>query len=142
MQRLYVSYNDARQAFEAFARLEPQLEMLWDLCGRVAPPARSVEPIEDAYDADPYEVDALAADSPDDGWCAEEYFLHNVKSRLMVLIGAYRVRGPHELQSTEAYETVYDLLINWALDRPCACCSDRDDDARSHRGGDGSSAHW
>jgi len=112
MQRLYVSYDDAWQAFDAFARLEPQLKTLWDLCRRAAPPTRRVEPIDDAYDADPFEVDALAADSPDDGWCAEDYFLHNVKSKLPVLVGAHRVRGPHELQSTEAYETVYDLLIN------------------------------
>jgi hypothetical protein len=142
MRRLCVSYDDAWQAFDAFARLEPQLKTLWDLCRRAAPPTRRVEPIDDAYDGDPFEADALAADSPDDGWCAEDYFLHNVKSKLLVLIGAHRVRGPHELQSTEAYETVYDLLINWALNRPCACCVVHDDDDSWHRGDDGSSAYW
>jgi len=139
MRRLCVSYDDARQAFDVFARLEPQLETLWDRCGRAAPPAPRVEPMEDAYDADPYEVDALAADRPDGGWCAEDYFLHNVKSKLLALVGAYRVRGPRELQSTDAYETVYDLLINWALHRPCACCVDHDDPWP--RCDDGSSAY-
>jgi hypothetical protein len=142
MLRLYASQDDARRAFDAFARLEPRLDTLWDLCRLAAPPTRRVEPIDDAYDADPFEVDALAADSPDDGWCAEDYFLHNVKSRLLVLVGAHRVRGPAELQTTEAYEAVYDLLINWALSRPCACCAGHDDDAPSHRCDDGSPAYW
>ena len=142
MLRLYASQDDARRAFDAFARLEPALNSLWELCRFAAPPTRRVEPIDDAYDADPFEVDALAADSPDDGWCAEDYFLHNVKSKLLVLVGAYRVRGPAELQTTGAYEAVYDLLINWALGRPCACCAGDDDDAPLHRCDDGSPAYW
>jgi hypothetical protein len=140
MQRFYASVDDAWQAFNAFARLEPQLRALWRLCRRSGPPAQGVEPIDDAYDADPFEVDLLAADDPDDGWCAEDYFLHNVKSKLLALVGVHRVRGPHELQSTDAYETVYDLLINWALDRPCACCAGHDDTWQ--RGDDGSPARW
>jgi hypothetical protein len=140
MRRLYASIDDAWQAFHAFARLEPQLRALWGLCCRAAPPAQRVEPVDDAYDVDPFEVDPLAADHPDDGWCAEDYFLHDVKSKLLVLVGVHRVRGPDELQTTEAYETVYDLLINWALNRLCVCCSDHDD--AWQRGDDGSPAHW
>jgi hypothetical protein len=140
MRQLYVSRDDACQAFDAFARLEPQLTTLWDLCRRASPPAPSVEPLDDAYDVDPFEDDALTADNPDDGRCAEDYFHHHVKSKLLALVGAYRVRGPRELQTNEAYETVHDLLINWALHRPCACCADHDDAARS--GDDGSLAHW
>jgi hypothetical protein len=140
--QFYGSIDEARQAFDAFARLEPQLRTLWDLCRSTIPPGRSVELIDDAYGVDPFEEDVLAADKPDDGWCAEDYFLHNVKSKLMVLVGAHRVRGPHELQSTEAYETVYDLLINWALNRPCACCTDHDNDDDPWQRRDASPAHW
>ena len=139
---LYGSIDDARQAFDAFARLEPQLWTLWDLCCNATPPGRRVEPIDDAYGVDPFEEDVLAADKPDDGWCAEDYFLHNVKSKLMVLVGVHRVRGPHELQSTEAYEAVYDLLINWALNRSCPCCTDHDDDDDPWQRQDASPAHW
>lgn len=143
MRRVYRSIDEARRAFDAYARLEPQLRLLWDLCQRASPPGRKTALVEDdVYDVDPFEADDLAADKPDDGWCAEDYFLHRVKSRLLLLVGSYRLRGPHELQSTEAYETVYDLLINWALSRPCACCAERADDAPRPRGDDGSPAYW
>jgi hypothetical protein len=152
MGRPYASIDDAWQAFNAFARLEPQLTALWGLCRRAAPPAQRtesiVEPINDAYDdayddaygVDPFEVDLLAADNPEAGWCAEDYFLDNVKSKLLALVGVHRVRGPDELQTTATYETVYDLLVNWALHRPCACCADPDDGPWL-REDDGSPAH-
>jgi hypothetical protein len=141
MRRLYASLDQAREAFEAYARLEPQLRMLWDLCRRAVPPAPSVEPLDDSYDVDPFEVDDLAEHGGDDGRCAEDYFLRAIKSKLMVLVGGYRVRGPRELQSTEAYDAVYDLLLNWALARRCACCAPRDA-AAWQRGDEGSPAHW
>lgn len=140
MRRLYPSLDQARQAFEVYARLEPELRTLWDLCRRAAPPPPRVEPLDDSYDVDPFEVDGLA-DGAEDGRCAEDYFLHAIKSRLMVLVGGYRVRGPRELQSTEAYDTVYDLLLNWALARRCACCAP-DDDRPWQRGDEGSAARW
>ena len=139
--RIYASIDDARQAFEPFARLEPKLWTLWDLCRSAAPPRR-IEPLDDAYDVDPFEVDVLASDKPDDGWCAEDYFLHNVKSRLLVLVGVYRTHDPEELQTSKAYETVYDILLNWALARPCACCAEDDDEDPWHSGDDGRPAHW
>jgi hypothetical protein len=140
--RVYGSIDDARQAFEPFARLEPKLWTLWDLCRRAAPPPRRVEPLDDAHDVDPFEIDVLAADKPDDGWCAEDYFLHNVKSKLMVFVGVHRIRGPHELQTSEAYEVVYDILLNWALARPCACCAEDDDKDSWHSGDDGRPVQW
>jgi len=140
--RFYASIEEARQTFELFARLEPELWTLWDLCRRAAPPTRRPEPLDDAYDVDPFEVDVLAADKPDDGWCAEDYFHHHVKSKLFVLVGVYRTPGPHELQTTEAYDTVYDILLHWALAHPCACCAEDDDEGPWHRGDDGRPAHW
>lgn len=114
--------EEAKRAFDAFARLDPRLEVLWELCERAAPPSRQTETLDDVYDFDPFESDPV--DRADDGWCAEDYFLHHVKSRLMLLVGAYRPGAPHELHSTEAYDMVYDLLIHWALHRPCACCTE------------------
>ena len=143
--RTYVSIDDARHAFEPFARLEPKLGALWDLCLHAAPPPRRAEPLDDAYDVDPFEVDVLAAVKPDDGWCAEDYFLHTVKSKLMALVGVHRIRGPHELQTREAYEIVYDLLLHWALARPCACCTEGDEgdeEVRWHGGDADRPARW
>jgi hypothetical protein len=84
--------------------------------------------VDDAYDFDPFEADAGGTDRPDDGWCAEQFFLEHVKSRLLVLAGSYRPGPKHELHSSEAYEAIYDLLLNWALNRPCPCCADPDDE--------------
>jgi hypothetical protein len=142
MWRVYRSFDEARRAFDVYARIEPQLRALWDLCRRATPPVRVPELVDDVYDVDQFEVDVLAADKPDDGWCAEDYFLHHVKSRLLLLVGSLRGSGPHELQSTDSYETIYDLLINWALNRSCACCAEHDDGDPRHRGDDGSPAHW
>jgi hypothetical protein len=143
--RSYVSIKEARQAFEPFARLEPKLWTLWDICRCAAPPPRRAAPLDDAddaYDVDPFEIDVLADDEPDDGWCAEDCFLHDVKSRLLALVGAHRTRGPHELQTSEAYDTVYDILLHGALARPCGCCAEVDDAAPGHRAGDGHPAPW
>lgn len=126
MGRRYASIDEAWRAFHAFVRLEPELTTLWKLCRGAAPPARRAVALDDAYDVDPFEVDVLAGEDAEERWCAEDYFLDHVKSRLLVLVGVYRVRGPRELQSNAAYEMVYDLLINWALRRPCVCCADRD----------------
>jgi hypothetical protein len=119
------SLDHARDAFAPFAQLEPRLWALWELCRSAAPPEPQAHR-DDAYDFDPFELDPLH--KPDAGWCAEDYFLHEVKSALLVLVGVYRTRGPHELQTAETYETVYDLLLNVALVRSCACCADRVDD--------------
>lgn len=142
MRRVYRSIEEAWRAFDAYARIEPRLRPLWDLCRRASPPVRKAELAGDGHDVDPFEVDVLAADKPDDGWCAEDYFLHHVKSKLSLLVGAYRPGGPHELQSTDAYEAIYDLLINWALHRPCACCAEPADDEPWDHGGGGSPAYW
>ncbi len=123
---------EARTEFEAFARLDPRLGSLWELCERARPPSRERErgPIDDVFDTDPFEHDPV--ERSDDGWCAEDFFLHHVKSRLMLLVGAYRPGPPHQLHRTDAYDTVYDLLIHLALHRPCACCADEQVDAREH----------
>lgn len=116
------SLAEAKHAFGELARLDPRLEVLWELCERAAPPSQQPEPLDDVYDTDPFEQDPV--ERSDEGWCAEDFFLHHVKSRLMLLVGAYRPGPPHALHSTEAYDTAYDLLINWALTRPCACCTE------------------
>jgi hypothetical protein len=144
MLRVYRSIDEAWQAFAVYARREPRLWPLWDLCRRAAPPVRETAFVDDVYADDPLENDLLATDKPDDGWCAEDYFLRHVKSKLLLLVGMYGPGEVHELYSREAYETIYDLLINWALNRSCVCCAehdDDDDDAPRHRGGVGSPAY-
>lgn len=138
--RFYASIEDARRAFEPFARVEPKLWTLWELCRRAAPPSHRTAPSDDAYDADPFELDVVEADPPDDGWCAEDYFLYNVKSKLLVLVGVHRGEGPRELQTSDAYDVVYDLLLNWALTRACACCVTVVEEPW-HGGDDGHRAH-
>lgn len=144
MRRVYGSIDEARRAFDAYARIEPRLRPLWDLCRRAVPPVRETEFVDDVYSVDPFENDVLATDKPEDGSCAEDYFLQHVKPKLLLLVGSHRPGGPHELHGTDAYDTIYDLLINWALNRPCACCAEREDhdDDPWHRGDDGSPAYW
>jgi hypothetical protein len=122
------SLVEARSEFDAFARLDRRLDDLWELCEGAAPPIRELDDGDADADADEDDLDVR----PDEGWCAEDFFLHHVKSRLMLLVGAYRPGPPHELHSTRAYDTAYDLLIHWALHRPCACCSDAPVDEREH----------
>jgi hypothetical protein len=113
--RFYASMEDARRAFEPYAVLEPELWSLWDLCCRAAPPPRPEPPRNDGYDFfDPFEIDPLAVDKPEEGWCAEDYFRQHVKSRLVDLVGIDRRREPHHLETHESYDIVHDLLINWA----------------------------
>ncbi|MBA2541155.1 MAG: hypothetical protein H0V17_16055 [Deltaproteobacteria bacterium] len=122
----YGSIDDAKRAFEAYVRIEPQLEPLWALCEHAAPPVRGreVADADDAYDVDAFDIDVVA-DQPDDGWCTEDYFQEHVKAKLVLLVGAYRSGAAPELHSTEAYDAIYDLLINWALDRTCTCCAEQ-----------------
>jgi hypothetical protein len=139
--RSYRSLDDAWRAFELYMRIEPRLEPLWYLCRRAARPVQPTELIDDTHNVDPFEDDVLAADKFDDGWCAEDYFLEYVKPKVLLLVGSLRPGETNELHSTHAYETIYDLLINWALTRSCACCVEHDDDGW-HRGDGGSPAHW
>jgi hypothetical protein len=143
MSGAYRSIDEASRAFDAYARIEPRLRPLWELCRRAAPPLRDLEHGHDAYDVDPFEGDVPAADKPSDGWCAEDYFLEHVKPKLLLVVGSHRTAEPDELHGREAYDTIYDLLINWALDRPCECCAERGDDGGDpwHRGDDASPAY-
>jgi hypothetical protein len=130
--RTYRSIDDARAAFDRYAQIEPRLLPLWDLCA-CAEPTVYVDESADVYDPDPFEADSLA-DKPTDGWCAEDFFLEHVKSRLLLLVGQHRVGPLHELHGREAFEEVYDLLLNWALHRPCACCAPQNNDAPMYGG--------
>ncbi len=131
MRGRFRSIEEARRAFDEFARLEPRLDSLWDLCRRAGPPCREGEEIDDVAAVDPFEIDPLAVDEPDNDWCAEDYFLKHVKSKLLFLVGSHRPGEPHPLHSRDAYDSLYDALMNWALIRPCACCaSNADDDYR------------
>lgn len=122
MDRLYRSLEEARQAFDAYARIEPRLDELWQQCRDAAPPVNTSDD-DDVFDVDDFDVDVAATGLPDDGWCAEDFFFDHVKSELMLLVGVYRRTGPAELQTTKAYDAVYRLLLEWALHRPCACCA-------------------
>jgi hypothetical protein len=64
---------------------------------------------------------------PDEGWCAEDFFHDHVKSDLLLLAGLHRPGAPHALHSHAAFEEIYELLLDWALRRTCACCAGRDD---------------
>lgn len=146
MPRVYRSMDEAWRAFDAYARMEPRLRPLWDLCRRASPPVHEPVFVNDVDEVDPFEVDTLATDKRDNGWCAEDYFHQHVKSKLLLLVGAHRPDRPgepHELHSSEVYDTIYDLLINWALNRPCACCAEHDDDDDDpwHRGEDRNPAY-
>ena len=138
--RTYASLASATQAFGKYARVEPRLWSLWARCRRAAPPVREVDQVDDVYDTDPFEVDVLAADKPDDGWCAEHYFVQHVKSDLLLLVGSHRPGRLHEMHSKEAFETIYDLLLNWGLKRTCSCCAEHDDDP--DLGDDPHPVHW
>lgn len=125
MRHPYSCIRDAKLTFDGFVALEPRLEELWYLCERATPPIDDGDP-----DADPFAVDPFAATHADDGWCSEQYFFERVKSKLVVLVGTHRPGGPHPLIDVDAYEQIYDLLLNWALNRCCSCCAaDGVDDA-------------
>lgn len=123
MTRVFHSFEEARRTFEAVARKEPQLRELWELCVRAAPPSQAPSDDEpgDPFDHDDFIVDPLA----DTGWCAEDFFLEQVKPLLVELVGAHRLAGPPELQTVDAYLATYRALLDWALARPCACCAIR-----------------
>src|SRR4051812_32608848 len=122
--RLYPSIDDARRAFDRYAESDPRLLPLWDLCRQAAPPSLDDDDDNaDAYDSDPFELDPVTPPELHDDWCAEDFFLDHVKSRLLLLVGSHRPGADHPLHSHEAFEEVYDLLLTWALPRTCACCS-------------------
>jgi hypothetical protein len=121
----HASLEAARRVFDAYARLEPELTPLWTQCRHASPPA-SEEP-DDVYD-----VDSFIDDQPADDWCAEDFFQRDVKWKLFGLVGVDRALGPEELQTSKAYETVYDVLLNWALNRTCRCCTAVDASSQNH----------
>lgn len=132
MDRLYRSLDEARQAFDAYVRIEPRLAELWEQCREAAPPVHTSD-ADDVYDVDAFDIDDTATDKPDAGWCAEDFFFDEVKSELMLLVGVYRRTGPAELQTTKAYDAVYELLLQWALNRSCTCCAEHVDTGDDRR---------
>lgn len=120
MRRVCGSYEEAVDLFARFAEEEPQLWALWDLCREASTP--TIEASE-SDERDPFSVDVFAEDKPDEGWCVEDYFHEHVKSPLQLLVGLHRPRGPEQLRTEEAFSTVYNLLLEWALRRCCACCA-------------------
>ena len=95
------------------------LQVLWEICQSIERPSPS----------DDEESSASEVDEPDDGWCSEQDFDRYVKPRLRDLVGWDRPGDPHAPHSSEAYDTIHDLLLNWALHRPCRCCAERADEA-------------
>jgi hypothetical protein len=92
------------------------------VCRRAAPPQPANDADEDPFDRDAFDHDALAAGSPTDGWCAEQYFDQVVKRQLLPLVGWHRLEGPADLQTSEAWEAVVSALLFHALNRHCECC--------------------
>ena len=106
----FASAEQAQLAFAEYAQLEPRLIRLWELCQLASPPDRD-------DDEDELEID------PTEGWCADlHYFPEAVKPHLTELVGLDRKQGPAELQTREAYITIYRALIHHALRRCCDCC--------------------
>jgi hypothetical protein len=124
MLRELPSMEVARRTFDEYARIEPRLTALWQLCRRAAPPIPAND-VDDVFDVDAFDADVIADDKPDDGWCAEDYFFRNIKPGLARLVGWHRVEEPPELRQSRAYDAVYSALFYHALHRPCACCCGR-----------------
>lgn len=125
MLREFPSLDIARRTFDAYARLDPRLMPLWNLCRRAAPPVPANDEDIDPFDVDVFTIDILAAGKPHDGWCAEDFFFQNVKQKLETLVGMHRQEDPPELRQERAYHEVYSALFYHALHRPCACCRGR-----------------
>lgn len=120
---MFQNYQEALVTFEVYAEIEPRLRALHELCSHAGPPHQA--PADDPYQDDPFELDEIERPQAD-GWCAERFFFLNVKSRLQLLVGGYRVREPQELRTSEAYENVYEFLLTWVLDCRCTSCAPTD----------------
>ena len=67
--RTFASFDEAAQAFDAYARIEPRLVPLWDLCRNAQPEGpedADLDSIDDAYDSDPFELDEMATVEADE----------------------------------------------------------------------------
>lgn len=117
------SVEHARREFETYAELEPRLRRLWLLCQTAAPPvAANDENDDDPFDVDLYDVDFLATTARNEDWCAEQFFLQQIKPQLTALVGWARIEGAPELRGQEAYDVTYSALFFHALNRTCICC--------------------
>lgn len=112
-----LSPTDARRAFDRYAAREPRLLDLWRRCEQAGPVELLADDDDDLDDLDD-------PDEPEsDDWCAERFFLEEIKPDLVDLVGMHRPAGPPDLQANEAYDVVYATLFLYALNRTCACCT-------------------
>lgn len=116
MLREFRSNEAARSRFDELASIEPRLAVLWRMCADVTGPE-----LPDDEPVDQLELDPIA-ERPEDGWCAEDHFLRNIKPYLLPLVGWQRREDPPELQASDAYDDAYSALFHHALPRPCTCC--------------------
>ncbi len=110
-----LSPSDARRAFDRYAAREPRLLDLWRRCEQAGPSALVLDD-DDDLDLDPDEPSG-------DDWCAERFFLEEIKPDLVDLVCMHRPGGPAELQASDAYDDVYATLFLYALHRTCPCCA-------------------
>jgi hypothetical protein len=111
-----LSPSDARRAFDRYAAREPRLVDLWRRCEQAGPCEQTRAADDDLDDPD---------ERLGDEWCAERFFLEDIKPDLVDLVGMHRPNGPPDLQASEAYDVVYATLFLHALNRTCACCGPR-----------------
>lgn len=111
-----LSPSDARRAFDRYATREPRLLDFWRRCEQ-AGPTEALPADDDLDDLDDPD------EPPSDDWCAERFFLEDIKPDLVDLVGMHRPTGPAELQANEAYDVVYATLFLYALNRTCPCCA-------------------
>lgn len=116
------SLEHARREFEKYAALEPELRRLWLRCQTAGPAIAAKDDIVDAFDVDLYDCDPTTSEARANDWCAERFFLEEIKPQLVTLVGWGRLKGALELRGDDAYDVVYSALFFHALNRVCACC--------------------
>lgn len=58
----------------------------------------------------------------DKAFCANRHWVQTFKPQLLPLVGCERRRGPAELQSSLAYDVVYDAIYELLPDCRNCCC--------------------
>lgn len=122
MVQPFRSIDHARREFEKYAALEPRLRRLWLLCQTAPAPVAANDDADDPFDVDLYDSDSFANETRSEDWCAERYFLQQIKPQLATLVGWDRLEGDPELRDVDAYDVAYSALFFHALNRSCTCC--------------------
>lgn len=124
LARMLRDFSSARRAFDEYARVDPRLHALWRMCESAAPVAIACDRDVEDGNHDGHDDGDNHDETRAESWCAEDYFLREVKPQLLVLVGWERAEDPPLLRTSEAYEAAYTALFELALRRSCACCAD------------------